>query len=259
MTLLIPVSSRAADARTMAEAYWSEGIAAYEAKDYAKAVECFEQIVALEQTSADLYYNLGNAWFKLGQHDETMRPFAGGELGRAVLNYRRALHLNPAMDDARYNLDIAVEYTNDTEPLPESFIVRLWHTLRDGASPNSWAVASIVAFVLMLAFVLLYLLISSIVVRKLAFSFAVVLFASFILCMTFALSSCRAMEQHDMAVIVCNDTAPVHASPDSASKILREPSQGVTVELLRTHDTWVEVRMMDGEKGWIRRSAVEHI
>ena len=96
--------SHAADAKTTARAAWDEGIAAYERKEYAKAVEAFESIASLGEVSDDLYYNLANAYFKLGQQPDAVRHFADGELGRAVLNYHRALRLNPAMEDARYNL-----------------------------------------------------------------------------------------------------------------------------------------------------------
>ena len=60
-------------------------------------------------------------------------------------------------------------------------------------------------------------------------------------------------------MVICNDTTPVHASPDSASKIIRRPSQGVTVEVLRNHDNWCEILFADGEKGWIREANIEKI
>jgi SH3-like domain-containing protein len=60
-------------------------------------------------------------------------------------------------------------------------------------------------------------------------------------------------------VVICNDTTPVHASPDSASKIIRQPSQGVTIEVLRSHGEWSEILFADGEKGWIRTSQIENI
>ena len=110
------------------------------------SIEAFEQVVALGYVSADLYYNLGNAYFKYGQQlvEEGLGEFSGGELGRAVLNYHRALKLNPAMEDAEYNLDLAKDYTNDTESLPESFIAGLWVGLRNIMSINAWTIVSIV-------------------------------------------------------------------------------------------------------------------
>ena len=148
---------RAADASVTAAAYWDEGIKAYEMRNYKEAVEAFEGIVALDKASAEVYYNLANAYFKLGQSDETMsRPFASGELGKAILNYYRALKLDPSMADARYNLELAVDHTNDTESIPQSFIATLWQGVRSTMTSNGWCATSLVMLALMLIVVMLY-------------------------------------------------------------------------------------------------------
>ena len=238
-------SAHAADKRTTAEVCWKEGIAAYEDGDYARAVDNFERVIELGEVSADIYYNLAGAYFKLGQEytPGVSRHFAGGELGRAVLNYHRALKLNPAMEDARYNLDIAVDHTNDTEAVPDSFIATMWIALRNTMTSNAWTVVSLVAMVL----------------RKVGFFTAMACMVVVIVATALALSSRSAVVEDERAVVVCNDTTPVHASPDSASKIIRRPSQGVTVSMLRSHGDWSEVLFLDGEKGWIRSSYIEMI
>lgn len=251
----------AADAATTAEVSLAEGIRAYTDKDYATAVECFERVAALGYANAELYYNLANSYFKLGQsqHSASGRTFASGELGRAVLNYRRALRLDPSMEDARYNLDIAVDHTNDTEAIPDSFIVGLWHAMGDSATTNSWAILSVIDFVTLLILLLLYLLSQSVVVRKVAFSLMVVALLLFIFSTAFALTQRAKFEDRSLSVVVCYDTTPVHASPDSSSKVIRQPSQGVTVELLRSHGEWCEILFSDGEKGWIRSNVIEEV
>ena len=251
--------SLAADSKTTARASWEAGIEAYNNKEYADAVEAFESVVANDHASADVYYNLANAYFKLGQQGDTSRPFAGGELGRAVLNYERALKLDPTMDDARYNLDIAKDLTNDTEAVPESFIARLWHSLAGAMTTNGWATLSLSSLFVTVGLLLLYLLHSAIVVRKMAFFLAIATVLLFILATALSLTQLRAATDSSRAVILTNDTTPVHASPDSGSKIIRQPSQGVTVEIERTQGDWTEVRFADGEKGWLRTRGVEVI
>ena len=259
--LLLPTECPAADPRTTAEAQWMEGIEAYERGDYAHAIEAFEQIASLGETSADLYYNLAGAYFKLGQQQrlESTRLFSGGELGRAVLNYHRALKLNPAMEDARYNLDLARDHTNDTEAVPNSLLKTLWLALRNMTTSNGWTIISIVALALALTLTLLYLLSERIALRKAGFFIALALIIIFTITTALAVSSRSAVKSDNRAVVVCNDTTPVHASPDSASKIIRRPSQGVTVNLLRNHGEWSEIHFADGEKGWIRTAYIEKI
>ena len=258
-TLFMVVPGYAADSKTTARASWKAGIEAYNAKDYSAAVEAFETVVASGYASADVYYNLANAYFKLGQQSESSRPFAGGELGRAVLNYERALRLDPTMDDARYNLDIAKDLTNDTEAVPESFIVRVWRFVAGIMTTNGWVTLSLVMLGVTAVMVLLYLLHDSVTLRKISFFVSLATTVVFILSTIFSIVQLKASGEDNRAVIITHDTTPVHASPDSGSKIIREPSQGVTVEVEREQGEWSEVRFADGEKGWVRTTNVEII
>ena len=256
--LLCGSEALAPEDKPTAEAYWKEGVEAYAATEYGAAVEAFERVVEQGFGTAEVYYNLGDAYFKKGQSSEG-RSFEHGELGRAILNYSRALKLNPAMEDARYNLDLARDYTNDTEALPEGFISGMWHSLRDMMTSNGWGILSVVMLVVCLALVLLYLLASRITLRKVSFFTALIALLLFVLSTALALSQRSAQLDEVRAVVVCNDTTPVHASPDSASKIVRQPSQGVILTIVRSHGEWSEVAFADGEKGWIRSNLVERI
>lgn len=247
----------AQDSAHEAEAEWQRGIEAYSAKEYATAKEAFERVEAMGYASADLYYNLGNTYLKLGeQHD---KRYAEGELGRAILNYRRALKLDPTMEDARYNLDIVHDYTNDTEPMPHGVMGSMWLAVSGIMSSNGWSVTSIVSLITALVMIMFYLLSSLIALRKVAFFSSIVLIFFFLLSTAFAISQRRAMERSTEAVILCNDICSVHASPDNTSKVIRQPSQGVSVNILRTHGTWSEIEFVDGEKGWILSKSVEQI
>ena len=110
-----------------------------------------------------------------------------------------------------------------------------------------------------LVLTIVYLLHRAIVVRKVAFFLSLAVFVVFIFATIFALTERSAAEVDNRAVILTTDTTPVHASPDSGSKIIREPSQGVTVEVERTQNEWSEVRFADGEKGWVRTATLEII
>lgn len=260
MVAMSIAKGHAADSKMVARASWDAGIEAYNNKEYAEAVEAFENVVAHGCASADVYYNLANAYFKLGQQSTTSsRPFAGGELGNAVLNYERALRLDPTMDDARYNLDIAKDMTNDTESVPDSFIKRLWYSMARAMTSNGWATLSLSSLLLSIILVIVYLLHGAIVVRKVAFFVSIATILVVIFATALSLTQRNVALDTRRAVILTNDTTPVHASPDSGSKIIRQPSQGVTVRVERAQDEWSEVRFADGEKGWVRTRNVEVI
>ena len=73
---------------------FAEANAQYAEGNYIEAANRYEQILA-EQPAAEVYYNLGNAYFKQG------------ELAQAILAYERALRLQPSFDDAKHNLQYA--------------------------------------------------------------------------------------------------------------------------------------------------------
>ena len=100
---------------------WDSANAAYNEGNYSKAVELYEAILADGEHSAKLYYNLGNAYYKQEK------------LGKAILNYTRALRLAPADEDIRHNLEYATEATKDNiEEIPEMYLKGLtFHYVKD--------------------------------------------------------------------------------------------------------------------------------
>ena len=119
---------------------------AYAQEDYIKAIELYEQTLKEQGVSSDLYYNLGNAYYK---HNE---------FAKAILNYERALLLNPGNEDARFNLDMANTHIVDKIDPVGRFFLSVWiDSLRSFLSSNAWAVIGIVSFLLFLLGCYLYL------------------------------------------------------------------------------------------------------
>ena len=94
---LIPVYLLFAVLPSFGETTWETANEAYQKGKYEEAKVDYIQIAGTRQYSADLFYNLGNAWFKLGDQ------------GRAILNYERALILNPRLEEARSNLQTTLK------------------------------------------------------------------------------------------------------------------------------------------------------
>ena len=96
---------------TLEDATKAEGDSAYIKEDYAAAIQIYEALLKNGE-AADVYYNLGNSYYKIG------------EIAKAVLNYERALLLQPGNGDIRANLEVARAKTIDkVEPVPEVFFV----------------------------------------------------------------------------------------------------------------------------------------
>jgi tetratricopeptide (TPR) repeat protein len=103
---LIPVCYLSfAASHSFAGPTWESANEAYQKGKYEEAKVDYIQLAGTHEYSADLFYNLGNAWFKLGDQ------------GRAILNYERALILNPGLEEAKANLQTALKMVgNDDRP-----------------------------------------------------------------------------------------------------------------------------------------------
>ena len=105
----------------------AEGDSAYIKEDYAAAIQVYETLLKNGE-AADVYYNLGNSYYKIG------------EIAKAVLNYERALLLQPGNNDIRANLEVARTKTIDkVEPIPEVFFVSWTKSLINSMSVDAWA------------------------------------------------------------------------------------------------------------------------
>ena len=112
---------------------------AYINNDFASAVYLYENILANQGESADIYYNLGNSYYKMDN------------IAKAIVNYEKALVLNPADGDIRFNLELAQSKTVDkVTPMSEIFLVTWMKDLTNLMSEKGWAKMGITTFILML-------------------------------------------------------------------------------------------------------------
>ena len=131
--------------------------AAYEKDQYDRAIELYNQAAREQGTSSELYYNIGNANYRLGN------------MGEAILYYERALKLNPANSDARTNLEFVKEKINVDVDGGDSYFTGKIMRMITGQSSNTWATISVVLFLIFVASLLTYIFMDSIMLRKIGF------------------------------------------------------------------------------------------
>ena len=102
---------------------------------YEMAVQSYQSIIDSGYASAELYFNLGNAYYK--SHDITM----------ALVNYERARILKPNDPEINHNLEIAREFVVDRiEVLPEFFLRRAYVGFVKIFDADIWALVSVITF-----------------------------------------------------------------------------------------------------------------
>ena len=214
---------------------------------YQDAISNYEAVVGQGLQNAELYYNLGNAYFKIKN------------IPAAILNYERAHLLKPDDEDIEFNLDLARTYTVDKiEVLPEFFLVSFVKGFRNWFSSNSWAYIALISFALVLSLALFFWFSHSFEIRRYAFGVAVFLSMIFVVSLVFSISQKNQVVKRNSAIVF----APVvsaKSSPDESGKDLFILHAGTKVELIRPVGEWCEIKIADGNKGWIPKTSFQKI
>ncbi|MGQ1947163.1 tetratricopeptide repeat protein [Geofilum sp. OHC36d9] len=219
----------------------------YKTGAYNEAITAYETILGSGVESPEIYYNLGNAYYR------------NGSLPSAILNYERALLLAPQNNDIRYNLNLAYsQITDKIETVDQFFIAKWFSGIRNAADSDTWAIISIVTFVLFLAGLLFYFFSQSIGLRKLAFFFAIWALISSAITFSYSHTQKQRLIIREYA-IVFSPSVTIKSAPQGGGTDLFVLHEGTKVKILQTIDQWHEIMLQDGSVGWMPVSDVEII
>lgn len=224
---------------------FADANAQYAEGNYAEAAAQYEQILA-EQPSAEVYYNLGNAYFKQG------------ELAQSILAYERALRLKPSMKDAKHNLEFAQSRIIDNIEDTQSFFLSNWlKAIRNALSQSTWIALSISLFVLTLLGFFLFAFSSNIGLRKTAFYTSVVALVLSIA----ACANAGSLHQRDTQraeAIIIQGVVNAKASPDRSGTELFTVHEGTKVEITEVIGDWCCIHV-GNNVGWMPLAYLERI
>lgn len=225
----------------------AEGDSAYMKNDYASAIQIYESLLKKGE-AAEIYYNLGNSYYK------------ADDIAKAILNYERALLLQPGNADIRANLEIARSKTIDkVVPSPEIFFIVWTESLINSLSIDAWAKLGIVSFILLLVSLCLFFFSKQAVWKKTGFTGGIVFLAFVILSNVFAYQQENELTNRDEAIVL-SPSVTVRSTPSESGTslfILHEGHKvGIKDDSMRA---WKEIRLEDGKVGWLPSSAIEMI
>ena len=219
----------------------------YKKGNYQQAIKDYNELLKTTK-SADLYYNLGNAYYRTDN------------ITFAILSYERALLLSPSDDDIKLNLQIAQSKTIDKiTPEAEMFLVQWYKSLVNLMGIDSWATLSIFSLVLTLAFFTLYLLSVKVTRRKVGF------FAGMFFTVLFVLSQICAYQQKSQyqnrrGAIVVVPSLQLKDVPDDKGKSVTVIHEGTRVDIIDdSMKDWKHVKLGDNREGWLHSSHIQKI
>jgi len=224
-----------------------EAEAAYRKENYNKAIELYEKLLKDNGESASVYYNLGNAYYK------------AGKVAPSILNYERALILNPGDGDIRFNLQMArLKAVDRIEPAGDFFLLRWFHAIENVKSADAWACISIVCFILLIACLILFFFSKYIRLKKLGFYGGVVLLLAVICTNIFAADQKDDLINRKFAIIF-SPTVTIKSSPDTSGTDLFILHEGTKVCIKSTLSGWKEISTEDGNVGWLPSTDIQII
>lgn len=225
----------------------SEGNGHYMNREYDLAAKRYQDVIAQGFESGELYYNLGNAYFKQGK------------LAEAILYFEKALLLKPGDEDIRQNLALANSRIIDKiDSIPDFFLKKWIQGIQGLLSPDQWAILSFVLFIFALVGFSLFSISKRIVIRKSAFSAGVILLIVFVVCLLLMSGRIRKIQQHDSAIIM-ESSVNARSSPDEQSTNVFVLHGGTKVELMDSVLNWQEIRLANGNKGWVPEEVLREI
>jgi tetratricopeptide (TPR) repeat protein len=226
---------------------FKKGVELYTASKYDEALKEWLDIYNEGYRSASLEYNIGNAYFKLNN------------IPGAILFYERALLIRPAGENIHYNLEIARTLVVDKfNEIPQLFFIKWFDFISLTVSTNGWAIISIILFLISLLLLSLYIYSSRYRLKVIAFWIALLMFFFSAFSLAFSLRN-KTLVYNSREAIIFAPMVNGKSSPDSSGTDLFVLHDGSKVKIEDEVGSWYEIKLSDGNKGWVPVNSLEII
>jgi tetratricopeptide (TPR) repeat protein len=206
---------------------------------YDSAALIYQSIIDSGYQSPQLYYNLGNAYFKLQ------------EIPSAILYYEKALKLKPSDENIQYNLYLCNTLIPDRiEKVPKLFFIQWYESLYNYFPIDTWASIGIVLFSIFSIFLLLFFLSNKTLLRKIGF-WSAAFFLMLSLFSFFLTSQKYASFKNHNEAIVFTPSITIKSSPAKNSVDLFVIHEGTKVTILDKVGNWRKIKIQNGSIGWM--------
>lgn len=219
----------------------------YKNRKYEAAVQAYKTVLDAGQESPELYFNLGNSYYKLNKVAPT------------IYYYEKALVLNPNDKEVLNNLEFAKKRTIDEiKEVPKVGFNKLLRDFTAIYHYNTWAWISVAFSVLFLGFFVGYYF-SQTALHKRIFFFGMFVLLSFLLISVAAAIFEKSHFDNEKPAIVFAEIAEVKSEPQNAGTAIFVLHEGTKVFVQEKLENWKKVQLTDGTEGWIDGDAIKEV
>ena len=215
----------------------------YEKGNYETAIDLYKELIKMSNISSELYYNLGNSYYKMENWAESIWCY---EISLKIKHDNKTIE----------NLNIAKsKIKNRIDPLPDTFYKKYWRKIINLFQVKTWQIMTIL-FVWLIVSLNIVTNLKIIKIKKYLF----ILLYSF--CIILVIISQQSYNNFiKKEAIIFSSSLPVNSEPTKNinNKKLFNLSLGTKVEIIKTKKDWIYIKLNDGRKGWIKENDVKRL
>lgn len=232
---------------SLAQNAFEQGNQYYQKENFQAAISSYESIINSGKESADVYFNLGNCYYKLHK------------VGPAVYNYEKALLLNPNDQEIKTNLDFARKMAiDDIKIIPKVGFHKLIQDFTSTYYYDTWAWIAIALALVFFLFFLGYYFSGTTLKKRIFFTGMFVILLGITLSVSAGIFERNRLENEKPAIVFA-ETAPVKNEPKTSSPDAFILHEGTKVYILESIANWKKIELTDETTGWIESSAIKEL
>ena len=247
LLLIYLISSGLLFSQSENEEYFNKGVGLYNNGNYNEAIIKFKEIIEKGEHSENLYFNLGNAYYKVN------------DIANSIFYYEKALKLNPKNKDVLNNLAFSQNMLIDKiEKLPTNQVSEFLNSISEILNVKQWITLGITLLYLFLLTFILYFFSSKSVLKKNYFTAFSIVFLFSLISIFVGLNKFEKQKSYFEAIIFENKI-DFRTEPNYRSEILFNLHEGTKVIIIEELNDWALVEIVDGNKGWIELQSIKKI
>jgi len=213
----------------------------YNNKDYQKALDNFSQIENEGIVNADLYYNIGNCYFRLN------------EIGRSILYFKKALKVRSNHHAARRNLKYALTFTKDKQDSHQNSVIRsFWIKAFESFSLNFLALMTLFLFLVIIILIIFMIMHYRNREKTVPIFLTSIFLFLFVIFLIISILKWQAYHNDDEGVLL-SKSAIGYSGPGEDFTRVFTIHEGMIFTIERSEDNWSLIKLENGLGGWINQ------